>query len=232
VAEIARSVGARLAVDSTFATPFATRPLELGADYVIHSLTKYLGGHGDAIGGALLGKREELADLRKRVAIRTGGILSPFNAWLIMRGLATFPLRMRAHAVGALEVARFLETHPAVRRVVYPGLSSHPQYELAQRQMISFSGMLTFQVDDCPAAARVLAERLEIIHYAVSLGHHRSLVFYLPTTDLLATSFRLTLDQEASYRQFAGDGIFRLSVGIEEPADLCRDLEQALSHLL
>ncbi len=232
VAGIARSVGARLAVDSTFATPFATRPLELGADYVIHSLTKYLGGHGDAIGGALLGKREELADLRKRVAIRTGGILSPFNAWLIMRGLATFPLRMRAHAEGALEVARFLEAHPAVRRVMYPGLPLHPQYELAQRQMVSFSGMLTFQVDDGPAAARVLAERLEIIHYAVSLGHHRSLVFYLPTTDLLATSFRLTPGQEASYRQFAGDGIFRLSVGIEDPADLCRDLEQALSHLL
>jgi len=232
VAEIAHAAGARLAVDSTFATPFATRPLELGADYVIHSLTKYLGGHGDAIGGALLGRRDELADLRKRVAIRTGGILSPFNAWLIMRGLATFPLRMRAHAEGALEVARFLEAHPAVRRVIYPGLPSHPQFELARRQMASFSGILTFQVDDGQAAARVLAERLEIIHYAVSLGHHRSLIFYLPTADLLTTSFRLTLDQEASYRQFAGDGIFRLSVGIEEPTDLCRDLEQALSHLL
>jgi methionine-gamma-lyase len=232
VAEIAHSVGAILAVDSTFATPFATRPLSLGADFVVHSLTKYLGGHGDAIGGALLGRSEELADLRKRVAIRTGGILSPFNAWLIMRGLATFPLRMRAHAEGALEVARFLEQHPAVRRVIYPGLPSHPQFKLARRQMASSSGMLTFQVEDGPAAARVLAERLEIIHYAVSLGHHRSLIFYLTTADLLETSFVLTPTQEVSYREFAGEGIFRLSVGIEDPADLCRDLEQALSALV
>jgi methionine-gamma-lyase len=231
VAEIAHSVGALLAVDSTFATPFATRPLTLGADYVIHSLTKYLGGHGDAIGGALLGRSEELADLRKRVAIRTGGILSPFNAWLIMRGLATFPLRMRAHAEGALDVARFLEGHHKVTRVIYPGLPSHPQFELSQRQMASSSGMLTFQVEDGPAAACVLADRLEIIHYAVSLGHHRSLLFYLPTADLLETSFALTPAQEASYRLFAGDGIFRLSVGIEEPADLCNDLDQALSAL-
>jgi methionine-gamma-lyase len=231
VAEIAHSVGALLAVDSTFATPFASRPLTLGADYVIHSLTKYLGGHGDAIGGALLGRSEELADLRKRVAIRTGGILSPFNAWLIMRGLATFPLRMRAHAEGALDVARFLEAHPAVKRVVYPGLPSHPQFELARRQMSSFSGMLSFQVEDGPAVARVLAKSLRIIHYAVSLGHHRSLVFYLHTADLLSTSFPLTPAQEASYREFAGDGIFRLSVGIEDPADLCRDLGQALSQL-
>jgi len=231
VAGIARSVGATLAVDSTFATPFATRPLSLGADYVIHSLTKYLSGHGDAIGGALLGRAGELADLRKRVAIRTGGILSPFNAWLIMRGLATFPLRMRAHAEGAHKVARFLEQHPKVRRVIYPGLPSHPQFELAQRQMASFSGMLTFQVDDGSATARVLADKLGIIHYAVSLGHHRSLIFYLPTADLLQTSFPLTPAQEISYRQFAGDGIFRLSVGIEDPADLCCDLEQALSGI-
>ena len=112
VAAIAHAAGAELAIDSTFATPMATQPLTLGADYVIHSLTKYLGGHGDAIGGALLGREEVLADLRKRVAIRTGGIISPFNAWLILRGIATFPLRMRAHQEGALRVAEFLEGHP------------------------------------------------------------------------------------------------------------------------
>lgn len=231
VAEISRAAGARLAVDSTFATPLATQPLALGADYVIHSLTKYLGGHGDAIGGALLGPAEELASLRKQVAVRTGGILSPFNAWLIMRGMATLPLRMRAHAEGALAVARFLERHPRVTRVVYPGLPSHPQHELARRQMRNFSGMLTFQVKDGPAVARVLAERLQIIHYAVSLGHHRSLVFYLPTEDMLTTSFHLTPRQIDSYRAFAGDGIFRLSVGIENPDDLCADLDQALTQI-
>lgn len=231
VSRIARSVGARLVVDSTFATPLATRPIELGADYVIHSLTKYMGGHGDAIGGAVLGASEDLTLLRKRVAIRTGGVISPFNAWLIMRGIATLPLRMRAHAEGAEKVARFLEAHPKISRVIYPGLPSHPQHELAKRQMRSFSGMLTFQVEDGPDAARLLADRLEVIHYAVSLGHHRSLVFYLPTKDLMETSFHLTGEQLASYRDFAGDGIFRLSVGIEDPDDLCRDLDSALANL-
>lgn len=227
-AEIAHSVNAKLAVDSTFATPVATQPLTLGADYVVHSLTKYLGGHGDAVGGAILGRKDDLDVLRKRVAIRTGGILSPFNAWLIMRGLATFPLRMEAHQRGAMQVARFLEKHPQVTRVVYPGLPSHPQHELAARQMRNFSGMLTFQVRSGRQAARVFAERLTIIHYAVSLGHHRSLLFYIGTADMIETSFRLTPEQEASYREFGGDGVFRLSVGIEDGDDLCRDLDQAL----
>ena len=229
IAGIARAAGTELAIDSTFATPMATQPLALGADFVIHSLTKYLGGHGDAIGGALLGSAEILADLRKRVAIRTGGVLSPFNAWLILRGLATFPLRMRAHQEGALKAAEFLEGHPKVKRVFYPGLPSHPQHELAKRQMRNFSGMVTFQVDDGPGVARALAARLQIIHYAVSLGHHRSLIFYLPTDELQKSSFHLEGEQLSAYRAFAGDGIFRLSVGIEDPIDLCRDLELALA---
>ena len=231
ISEIAKSVGAKLAVDSTFATPIATQPLMLGADYVIHSLTKYIGGHGDAIGGALLGPAEDLWDLRKQVAIRTGGVLSPFNAWLIMRGIATFPLRMKAHAEGALKISRFLETHPKVTRVIYPGLPSHPQYELAKRQMKNFSGMLTFQVEDGPTTATILAEHLQIIHHAVSLGHHRSLVFYLSTEELLKTTFKLTQEQLASYRKYASDGVFRLSVGIEDPEDLCYDLNQALAKV-
>ena len=228
VAAIARSAGARLAVDSTFSTPIATRPLELGADFVIHSLTKYLCGHGDASGGALLGNQADLAPLRKRVAIRTGGILSPFNAWLIMRGMATLPLRMAAHEQGAMQVARFLEAHPRVQRVVYPGLPSHPQHALAQRQMENFSGMLTFQVENGPETAQALATSLKIIHYAVSLGHHRSLVFYLPAQDMLRHSFALDAAQAEAYRAFAGEGVFRLSVGLEDPDDLCADLGQAL----
>ena len=229
VAKIASQAGAKLAVDSTFATPLATRPLQLGADFVIHSLTKYLGGHGDALGGVILGKKEELASLRKKTAIRFGGTLSPFNAWLIMRGLATFPIRMKVHEENAMKVAHFLETHPAVKRVIYPGLPSHPQYELACRQMKNFSGMITFQVENGKETAIRLTERLQIIHYAVSLGHHRSLIFYLNNKDLLQTSFHFsTLQQLDSWKEFAGEeGIFRLSIGLEDAEDLIKDLKQA-----
>jgi cystathionine beta-lyase/cystathionine gamma-synthase len=229
VATIAKEAGAKLAVDSTFATPAATKPLQLGADFVIHSLTKYLGGHGDALGGVVLGSKANLASLRKKTAIRLGGVLSPFNAWLILRGLATFPLRMRAHAENALKVAQFLENHPKVIRVIYPGLPSHPQYELAKRQMKNFSGMLTFQVANGSEQARVFADKLQIIHYAVSLGHHRSLIFYLNSKDLLETSFKFATEaQLASWNKFAGEGIFRLSVGLEDADDIIHDLEQAL----
>lgn len=228
VVEIARNHGAKLAIDSTFATPMATRPIELGVDYVVHSLTKYLGGHGDAVGGAVLGAAKEMASLRQRIGIHAGGILSPFNAWLIMRGVATFPLRMKAHEENAMEVASFLENHPMVTQVMYPGLKSHPQHNLAARQMHNFGGMLTFQTKNGPAVARVLAEKLRIIHYAVSLGHHRSLVFYMATEELWKTSFKLDAKQQASYRRYAGDGIFRLSVGLEDAADLCADLDRAL----
>lgn len=231
LADIAHAAGALLAVDSTFATPVATRPLELGADLVVHSLTKYLGGHGDALGGAIIGTQECLADMRQQFMIHAGGTLSPFNAWLIMRGLATLPIRMEAHQRSARAVAQFLEAHPKVARVIYPGLASHPQHQLACRQMKNSSGMIAFQVADGPTAARQFAERLNVIHYAVSLGHHRSLLFYIPTADILESSFRLDAAQEESYRDYAGDGVFRLSVGIEDPEDLCTDLEQALAHI-
>ncbi len=229
VAEIAHEAGARLAVDSTFATPVATRPIELGADFVVHSLTKYLGGHGDAVGGALLGPSEDLAEVRRKAGIRMGGVISPFNAWLILRGMATLPLRMRAHEAAAVEVGRFLERHPAIGRVTYPGFGSHPQFDLARRQMDNFSGMLTFQADHHAELPALFAKRLRVIHYAVSLGHHRSLLFYIPTDEILRTSFSLTEDQESAYRDFAGDAIFRLSVGIEDPGDLCADLDHVLS---
>lgn len=218
----------RVAVDSTFATPVATRPLELGADYVMHSLTKYIGGHGDAVGGAVLGTRQDMAALRLEAGIHYGGVLSPFNAWLIMRGAATLPIRMKAHEENALAVARFLESHPRVTRVIYPGLPSHPQHELARRQMENFSGMLTFQTDDGPELAERMARGLRVIHYAVSLGHHRSLVFRMDTPSLMESSFRLGGVQLESYRNYAGDGIFRMSVGLEDPADLCEDLERVL----
>jgi len=220
--------GVRIAVDSTFATPVATRPLELGAHYVMHSLTKYIGGHGDAVGGAVLGSREDIAALRLEAGIHYGGVLSPFNAWLIMRGAATLPIRMKAHEENALAVARFLESHPRVTRVIYPGLPSHPQHGLARRQMDNFSGMLTFQAGDGPQLAERMARELRVIHYAVSLGHHRSLVFWMDTPSLMETSFRLEGAQLESYRAYAGDGIFRMSVGLEDPDDLREDLGRVL----
>lgn len=227
-ADIAHRAGAKLAVDSTFATPVATKPLTLGADFVIHSLTKYLGGHGDALGGVVLGKKEELSSLRKKIAIRLGGVLSPFNAWLILRGIATFPIRMRVHQENALRIAAYLEKHPKVKRVIYPGLSSHPQYELARRQMNNFSGMVTFQLVDNDEVQK-FARKLRLIHYAVSLGHHRSLIFYMNSKDLQQTSFPLsTPEQLDSWDRFAGEGIFRLSVGLEDADDIIADLEQAL----
>ncbi|HWQ64851.1 MAG TPA: PLP-dependent transferase, partial [Methanospirillum sp.] len=231
IAELAHKRGIKVAVDATFASPVAYRPLEIGADFVIHSLSKYLCGHGDAIGGAILGKKQDIAAIKKRIAIRTGGIISPFNAWLLIRGIATLPIRMKAHEEGALQVATFLENHPKVTKVIYPGLVSHPQHDLAKKQLQNFSGMLTFQVKDGSRAAKLFSEHLEVIHYAVSLGHHRSLLFYLPTSDLLRTSFPLTPKQEVAYREYAGDGIFRFSVGLEDPEDIIQDLQQVLSLL-
>ncbi len=230
LAELAHARGVRdVVVDSTFASPAATRPLELGADFVVHSLTKYLGGHGDAMGGAVLGRAEDLEALNLEAMVHYGGVLSPFNAWLILRGAATFPLRMRAHEETALALARHLEGHRAVRRVLYPGLPSHPQHALARRQMRNFSGMLTFQTHEPGEriAARMI-ERLRLIHYAVSLGHHRSLVYWIPTAMVMASTFRLSGEAERRYREFAGEGVFRLSVGIEDATDLCADLDAVL----
>jgi methionine-gamma-lyase len=231
LAELAHGRGvADVVVDSTFASPIATRPLELGADFVVHSLTKYIGGHGDAMGGAVLGRREDLDALNLEAMVHYGGVLSPFNAWLILRGAATLPLRMKAHEENALAVARFLEAHPAVTRVFYPGLPSHPQHDLAGRQMRNFSGMLTFQTrEDGRKVAERMIDRLTVIHYAVSLGHHRSLIYWIPTDMLMQSTFRLAPAAEARYRAFAGDGVFRLSVGIEDADDLCTDLHRALA---
>ncbi|MEM7068968.1 MAG: aminotransferase class I/II-fold pyridoxal phosphate-dependent enzyme [Pseudomonadota bacterium] len=231
VCKLAKSAGAKVSCDSTFASPIATRPAELGVDYVMHSVTKYIGGHGDAVGGAVAGSAEAIKELNVEAVIHHGGIMSPFNAWLISRGASTLPLRMRAHEETAMSVAKFLEDHPNVTRVIYPGLESHPQHELACRQMNNFSGMISFQVGseaDGDAVAERMTKQLGIIHYAVSLGHHRSLVFWMPTAGLMETSFRLVDKQLAGYREFAGDGIFRLSVGLEDAEDLIRDLDGVL----
>ncbi len=228
VAELAHSVGAEFAVDSTFASPVATRPLMLGADYVVHSLTKYCCGHGDAMGGAVLGRRDKLRNVESDGQIYMGGVISPFNAWLINRGLATLPMRMQAHQTNAIHVAKFLEGHTKVKRVLYPGLSSHPQFDLAVRQMDNFSGMVSVQIDNGPGLAERMMSDLKIFHYAVSLGHHRSLIYWLGTDDLMQSSYALEGQALDAYRAFAGDGVFRISVGLEDPEDLCDDLAQIL----
>jgi len=217
-----------VAVDSTFASPIGTRPLSLGADFVVHSLTKYIGGHGDAMGGAVLGRKGDLDALNLEATVHFGGVLSPFNAWLILRGAATLPIRMKAHAETALAVANFLQGHKKVKRVFYPGLPSHPQHELAKRQMANFSGMMTFQVKDGPALAKRMVEKLEVVHYAVSLGHHRSLIYWIPTADLMRSTFRHEGELLRRYRDFAGDGVFRFSVGLEDAEDICADLDRVL----
>lgn len=233
VGDLAHEAGALVSCDSTFASPVATRPAEFGVDLVMHSLTKYVGGHGDALGGAVCCPRELAARLNVEAAIHHGGVLSPFNAWLIARGAATLPLRMRGHEHNALAVAQFLESHPHVTRVLYPGLPSHPQHDLAVRQMDNFSGMIAFQVG-AKAQGEAIADRMmtefEVIHHAVSLGHHRSLCFWMETDALMESSFRLEGKQLASWREFAGEGIFRLSVGLEDTADIIRDLDRVLQE--
>ena len=228
-AAVAQAGGAELSVDSTIATPVGSNPIALGADYVCHSLTKYLCGHGDALGGAVIGKAERMAALRKDSLIHLGAALSPFSAYLILRGIETLQLRMEKHEGNARAVADFLEAHPKVRRVLWPGLASHPQAELARRQMRNFSGLLSYSVKAGSAAmARQLADRLRTVSYAVSLGKTKSLCFFIPTDDILRSSFQLAGQAEADYRDWAGEGVFRVSVGIEDATDIVADFEQAL----
>lgn len=230
VATLAHSKGVRdVAVDATFASPIGMRPIELGCDFVVHSLTKYINGHGDAMGGAVLGRKDEIEKMSMEATVHYGGILSPFNAWLILRGAATLPMRMAAHEKSALEVARFLEDHPAVKRVLYPGLESHPQHDLARRQMKNFSGMMSFQTHESgDAIAARMIDELKIVHYAVSLGHHRSLVCWIPSEQILRSTYLFEGDALTRWNDYVGDGIFRLSVGIENGADICTDLARAL----
>ena len=230
VAEIAHSRNALLAVDSTFATPVATRPINKGADLVIHSLTKYICGHGDALGGAVLGRKDTLEVIRQEATVHFGGVISPFNAWLIMRGVATLPIRMQAHENTAMDIAKWLLEDSKAQSVCYPGLPNHPQHDLAQRQMDNYGGVLSFTVPGGESLARKLAKSLELVHYAVSLGHHRSLIYYLNTSELNSSSFHLEGMELEKYRAVAGEGLFRISVGLEDSADIINDLSTVLGR--
>lgn len=226
---LAHAHGVLVSVDSTLATPVITRPLAHGVDLVIHSLTKFINGHGDALGGAVIGRRELISRIRARSGVYLGATLSAQNAWLILRGIDTLFPRLRTASANAMALAQWLEAQPQVTRVTYPGLDSHPQRDLARRQMDLPGAMITFQTTDPEAMSHRLAERLRVIHYAFSLGHQRSICVLIPTAEIQASTYRMTGEALTRYRDWAGDGLFRLSVGLEDPDDLIADLAQALA---
>jgi methionine-gamma-lyase len=226
---IAQEAGVLLSVDSTLATPVITRPLDHGVDLVIHSLTKFMNGHGDALGGAVLGRRDLISRIRSRAGVYLGATLSAQNAWLILRGLDTLFPRMRTTSATAGELAAWLSAHPGVTRVTWPGADDHPQRELALRQMALGGAMIAFQTREAPAtvAAR-MAARFRVIHYAFSLGHQRSICVHVGTDEIQRSTFRMEGAALDRWKGWAGEGVFRLSVGLEDPADLIADLSGAL----
>ena len=219
IAKIAHQNGVLLSVDNTFASPYNQRPIELGADFVVESLTKYINGHGDAMGGAIIGKKEYLDIIRAQAQVNLGGTISPFNAWLIMRGQVTLPLRMRRHNDNALKIARWLEKQPGVSFVAYPGLESNKGHEIAEKQMINgFGGVLSFGLKADHDTHNRFVQNLNIITSAVSLGHDESLIVFLGEND----------ERQYLYPEEFHNGFFRFSVGIEDADDLIEDLRQAL----
>jgi len=223
VAAIAKPKGVRIVVDNTYATPYLTRPLELEADLVVHSATKYLGGHGDLVAGLVVGRRDDI-DLIRMTGLKdmTGAVMAPLNAMLIMRGLKTLELRMVRHCATAMTVARELERHPAVARVHYPGLLSFPQHQLAKRQMPGFGGMIAFELKDGMEGGIDMMNRLNLIRRAVSLGDAETLIQHP------ASMTHSTYTPEERRAHGIGDGLVRLSVGLEDPADILDDLIAAL----
>ena len=223
-AEIARTAGAILSVDNTFATPFLQKPLAMGADVVMHSTTKYLGGHSDVIGGALVTDDEELAEGFRYQQKATGGVPGPFDCWLVLRGTKTLPLRMAAHCANARRVAEALSGHPAVEAVHYPGSPDHPHHGVARRQMRDFGGMVTLDLGS-EERARRFATRTRVFALAESLGGVESLL------SVPAAMTHASVPPEKRRAMGLGDGLVRLSVGVEDGEDLVADLERALEGL-
>jgi cystathionine gamma-lyase len=222
VSEIAHSHGAVVCVDNTFATPYLQQPLRLGADVVVHSATKYIGGHSDVVGGAIMTNDSDLEKKLRFHQNAVGAVPSPFDCWLLLRGVKTLALRVERQSSNAMELATALSRHPTVKRVYYPGLESNPQRSVAAKQMRMFGGMVSFEVADEPTAFRVLG-RLKIFALAESLGAVESLAEHP------ARMTHASIPAEARARAGVGDGLIRLSVGVEDVADLIADLESALS---
>ena len=226
ICRMAHRVGAKVIVDSTFTTPVLMQPLKHEADFSVHSTTKYIGGHGDVLGGAIISSKENRAKLYEIIKM-TGGNLGPFEAWLTHRGMKTLPLRMRQHCSNALEVGRWLEAHPRIARVNYPGLTSHPQHELAKRLFPAglFGGMISFEIKGATRKQIFrFMEALEMIIPATTLGDVYSLVLYPPISSHRA----LTAEERAKVG--ISDRLVRLSVGIEEASEIIGDLERALER--
>jgi cystathionine gamma-synthase len=219
LAELAHSVGARCIVDNTWATPVLQRPFELGADAVMHSTTKYLGGHSDLLGGALVVRAaDQLFERLSTIQKVAGAVPSPFDCWLLLRGIRTLPWRMRAHCANARAVAGFLASHPAIEAVHYPGLPSDPGHEIARRQMSDFGGMMSISVRGGQRAALELTRRLTLFTRATSLGGAESLIEHRASVEGPGTA--------------APDNLLRVSIGLEHPDDLIEDLRAALSERL
>jgi len=224
VSKLANARQALLVVDNTFMSPYFQRPLSLGADVVVHSATKYLGGHSDVIGGTLVVNRDDLFERLSFLQNAVGGVPGPMDAWLVLRGIKTLAIRMREHEHNARQVAAFLVDHPKVARVFYPGLADHPQRDLARRQMSGFGGMISFEVKGGLEAARRVVERTRLFTLAESLGGVESLI------ELPAAMTHASIPAETRRAHGVADGLVRASVGIEDVADLISDLDRALSE--
>lgn len=224
VCEVAHRVGARVVCDNTFMSPYLQRPLDFGVDIVVHSTTKYLNGHSDGIGGIVVLNNQEDADWIGFIQNSAGAILSPFDSWLVMRGTKTLALRMEQHDKTGRAVAAFLEEHPKVKKVYYPGSASHPQHALARRQQKGFGGMVAFDVGSLDAARKVL-ESVELCTLAESLGGVETLISHP------ATMTHASVDAEKRERLGITDGLVRISVGLEDTDDIISDLDQALKQL-
>ena len=221
VAEIAKAHGIRLVVDNTFASPCLQRPIEFGADLVMHSTTKYLNGHSDSVGGIVVAARQEDADWLKFIQNAAGAILSPFDSWLVLRGTKTLAVRMAQHNLNGQALAEYLEKHPKVKRVIYPGLPSHPQHDLAKRQMKGFGGMLSFELESFEAARRV-CNRVRLMALAESLGGVETLITHP------ASMTHASVPPERRAAIGLSDSLVRISAGIEDPQDLIDDLAYGL----
>ncbi len=223
-ARLAHANGLPLAVDNTFMSPYFQRPLEHGADFVVHSTTKYLNGHSDGVGGAIVLNDSALAERVKFIQNAAGAVLGPFDSWLVLRGVKTLAVRMRQHNENGMAIAAFLEAHPRVKKVHYPGLSSHPQYELAKKQMTGFGGMLAFETGSLDNA-RTILKSVRLCSLAESLGGVESLISHP------ATMTHASVPPEERERLGITEGLVRISVGIEDVEDLIADLKQALEKI-
>jgi cystathionine gamma-lyase/cystathionine beta-lyase/cystathionine gamma-lyase/homocysteine desulfhydrase len=224
VAKLARQHDILMAVDNTFMSPYLQRPLELGADFALHSTTKYLNGHSDGVGGAVILNEPALAERLKFIQNAAGAILGPFESWLVLRGVKTLALRMARHNENGMVIAKHLEGHPKVKKVNYPGLSSHPQHELAKRQMRGSGGMISFETGSLDNARTVL-KSVRLCSLAESLGGVETLISHP------ATMTHASVPAEQRQRLGITDGLVRISVGVEEVEDLIADLDQALARI-